>query len=249
MSYEHGRFVWFELLTKDVDKATSFYPEALPWRIEPIEMQDGSSYTMIKVGDVGIGGLMTPQGDVPTSWVSYVSVADVDATAEKVKTAGGATHMDAFDVPGVGRMQPVSDTQGGMFCLFKAETADPSRIEGPGSLHWNELWTQDPRASLAFYEGVLGYTHEEVTMPNGTYYVFKDGDTPRGGMLQAPSSDVPTMWLQYITVDDCDAALARAKQNGATVVAEPVDAEGVGRFGILRDPIGGMIGVIKPASA
>jgi hypothetical protein len=27
-------------------------------------------YTMIKVGDVGIGGLMMPQGDVPTSWVS-----------------------------------------------------------------------------------------------------------------------------------------------------------------------------------
>jgi predicted enzyme related to lactoylglutathione lyase len=88
-----------------------------------------------------------------------------------------------------------------------------------------------------------------MTMPNGTYYILKDGDTPRGGLLQAPSSDVPTMWLQYITVDGCDAALARAKQNGATVVAEPVDAEGVGRFGILRDPIGGMIGVIKPASA
>jgi len=47
MSYEHGRFVWFELLTKDVEKATSFYPEALPWRIAPVPMQDGSSYTMI----------------------------------------------------------------------------------------------------------------------------------------------------------------------------------------------------------
>ncbi len=249
MSYEHGRFVWFELLTKDIEKAKSFYPEVVPWRIEPIEMQDGSSYTMINVGDVGVGGLMAPQGEVPTSWVSYVSVADVDATAEKVKAAGGTTHMDAFDVPGVGRMQPVSDGQGGMFCLFKAETADPSAVEGPGSLHWNELWTQDPSASLAFYEGVLGYTHDEMSMPNGTYYVLKDGDTPRGGMLQAPSSDISTMWLQYITVDDCDAAVARAKQSGATVVAEPVDAEGVGRFGILRDPIGGMIGVIKPASA
>jgi len=71
----------------------------------------------------------------------------------------------------------------------------------------------------------------------------------RGGMLQAPSSDIPTMWLQYITVDDCDATLARAQQNGATVISDPVDAEGVGRFGILRDPLGGMIGVIKPASA
>jgi hypothetical protein len=68
-------------------------------------------------------------------------------------------------------------------------------------------------------------------------------------MLQAPSSDIPTMWLQYVTVDDCDQTLTRAKQNGATVIAEPVDAEGVGRFGILRDPLGGMIGVIKPSSA
>jgi predicted enzyme related to lactoylglutathione lyase len=249
MSYEHGRFVWFELLTKEIDKATSFYPEILPWRIEPMTMQDGSQYTLIKVGDAGVGGVVSPAADVPTAWVSYVSVADVDETARRIKAAGGTTHVDAFDVPGVGRMQPVIDAQGGRFCVFKGETDDPSRVDGPGSLHWNELWTQDPPASLAFYEDVLGYTHEEVSMPNGTYYVFKDGDAPRGGMLQAPSSDIPTMWLQYITVEDCDATLARAKHNGATVVAEPMDAEGVGRFGILRDPLGGMIGVIKPANA
>jgi predicted enzyme related to lactoylglutathione lyase len=248
MSYEHGRFVWFELLTKDIDRATSFYPETLPWRIEPTKMQAGPDYWMIQAGEAGVGGVMAPQGDVPTAWVSYVSVADVDASAKKVVAAGGATHRDAFDAPGVGRMQPVSDAQGGMFCLFKGETGDPPRVEGPGSLHWNELWTQDPEASLAFYEKALGYTHEEMTMPNGKYYIFKDGDQMRAGMLQAPSSDIPTMWLQYITVDDCDETLARAKKNGATVIAEPMDAE-PGRFAILRDPLGGMIGVIKPASA
>ena len=43
-------------------------------------------------------------------------------------------------------------------------------------------------------------------------------------------------------------SLASAKKNGATVIAEPVDAEGFGRFGILRDPLGGMIGMIEPAS-
>ncbi len=249
MSYDHGRFVWFELHTKDPDRATSFYPETLPWRIGQMPMQDGSHYTMIQAGETPIAGVLKPDADVPTAWVSYVSVDDVDAAAKRVVTAGGATHMDAFDIPGVGRMQGVSDSQGGMFCLFKAETGDNPAAEGPGSVHWNELWTSDPKASLAFYENVLGYTHDEMEMPNGTYYVFKDGDQMRGGMLQAPSSDIPTMWLQYIAVDDCDATLARAKQNGASVIAEPVDAEGVGRFAILRDPVGGMIGVIKPQSA
>jgi len=248
MSYDHGRFVWFELLTKDIDKAKSFYLETLPWKVEPMSMQDGSTYQLLKAS-APFGGFMSPRGDVPTAWVSYVSVADVDATAKKIKKAGGTLHMDAFDVPGVGRMQPVSDPHGGMLCLFKGATGDPDKVEGLGAVHWNELWTQDPEASLAFYEGVFGYTHDAMKMPNGTYYMLKHRDQMRGGMLQAPSSDIPTMWLQYVTVADCDAALARAKKNGATIVAEPVDAQGVGRFGIFRDPLGGSIGVIKPASA
>lgn len=249
MSYEHGRFVWFELLTKDVERATSFYPETLPWRIEPMTMQDGSEYTLIKAGDADVGGLVSPEADIPSTWVSYVSVADVDETAKKIVAAGGATHMDAFEIPGVGRMQGVSDPQGGMFCLFKGETGDPPRAEGPGSLHWNELWAKDPGASVAFYEGVFGYTREEYPMPNGTYYILKDGEDPRGGIMQAPSPEAPSMWVQYITVDDCDATLDRAQQNGATVLVSPMDAEGVGRFGVLRDPLGGVIGVIKPESA
>lgn len=248
MSYDYGKFVWFELLTQDKEKAAAFYPESLPWKITPTPMQDGSSYSMISVGEAGVGGLLTPQVDMPTHWVSYVSVEDVAETAAKVEAAGGTLHMEAFDVPGVGRIQPASDPHGGGFCLFKAESGDPPEVKGPGAFHWNELWTQDPSASLAFYESVLGYTHDEMEMPNGTYYVFMDGEQPRGGMLKAPSSDVPTMWLQYVEVDDCDATLERAKGNGATIVADPVDAEGVGRFGILRDPLGGMIGVIKPAA-
>ena len=35
-------------------------------------------------------------------------------------------------------------------------------------------------------------------MPTGTYYVLKDGDDARGGIVQAPSPQVPTMWLQYM---------------------------------------------------
>ncbi len=246
MSRNYGRFVWFELLTKKLDQAKAFYPETLPWKIIEAPMQDGSTYPMITVGDRGVGGLMTPPGDVPTAWVSYVSVEDVDATARKIEAAGGSLHVDAFDMPGVGRIQPVSDAQGGMFALFHAETEDPAPIEGPGSFHWNELWTQEPEASLAFYEKVLEYHHDEMPMPNGTYYILKSGNEMRGGMLRAPSADIPTMWLQYVAVQDCDETLKRARSKGAAVVADPVDAP-PGRFAVLRDPLGAIIGVIQPS--
>ena len=129
MSYDYGRFVWFELLTKERDKAAAFYPETLPWQITPTPMQDGSTYSMITVGEQGIAGLIEPQADVPTAWVSYVSVEDVDATAEKIKAAGGTLHMDAFDMPGVGRIQGAHDAQGGMFALFHAESGDPTALD------------------------------------------------------------------------------------------------------------------------
>ena len=66
---------------------------------------------------------MSPQGEVPTAWVSYVSVADVDETAKKVVGAGGTTHMDAFDVPGVGRFGILRDPLGGMIGVIKPASA------------------------------------------------------------------------------------------------------------------------------
>ena len=58
--------------------------------------------------------------------------------------------------------------------------------------------------------------------------------------------NMPAHWQQYVTVDDCDAAVERAKKNGGQLVAPAVDAAGVGRFATIQDPLGAYVGVIKP---
>ncbi|HMR75410.1 MAG TPA: VOC family protein [Polyangiaceae bacterium] len=249
MAYDHGRFVWFELVTKDHAKAKAFYPELFGWKLEPMQMADGSSYPMLKAGGAPVGGFMTPPKDgIPPHWVSYVSVADVNASAKKVVAAGGKTLMDAMDVPGVGRIQPVTDPQGGAFMLFRGETEDHDAVKGPGSFHWNELWAKDTAAALKFYSDVLGYSHDVMDMPNGKYYVLKNGDSPRGGLMQSPDPKVPQMWLQYVEVADTDDAVKRAVARGAKQHGETMQVEGVGRFAILQDSLGAVIGVIKPAN-
>ena len=247
MAHDHGSFVWHELITHDLEASKAFYPEVFPWRVEPLPMA-GMDYQMLKHGESGIGGLVPPPSeDVPTHWVSYLSVADVDATAKKVKAAGGKLLMDAFDVPGVARMQPVADPEGAPFFLFAADS-DPSPTEGPGAWHWNELWAKDAKASLAFYEEVFGYSHTEMEMPNGTYYVLMQGEAMRGGILRAPSAEIPSMWLSYVTVDDVDATVGRATGKGAELAAPVTEVEGVGRFAILKDPAGAVLGVIVPSA-
>jgi predicted enzyme related to lactoylglutathione lyase len=53
-------------------------------------------------------------------------------------------------------------------------------------------------------------------------------------------------WLPYVAVDDADAAIARARRLAATICVEPEDIPGVGRFGVLQDPTGAALAIIKP---
>jgi predicted enzyme related to lactoylglutathione lyase len=57
---------------------------------------------------------------------------------------------------------------------------------------------------------------------------------------------MPPHWLPYVYVDDPDATIARAKKLGATIPMGPEDIPGIGRFGVLVDPSGATIAVIKP---
>ena len=45
----------------------------------------------------------------PTAWATYVSVADADETAAKVKAAGGSVMVEPMDVMDIGRMAFFAD--------------------------------------------------------------------------------------------------------------------------------------------
>ena len=122
---DQGTFVWNELATSDVDGAKAFYTELLGWKAEDMPMPGGEGpYTILKAGDAMAGGMFKMEGEgfqgAPPHWMSYVEVADVDATAEKVSSLGGKVMQPPFDVPGVGRIAMIADPQGAVLALMKS---------------------------------------------------------------------------------------------------------------------------------
>lgn len=118
-----------------------------------------------------------------------------------------------------------------------------------GEFHWNELMTRDVDKAKAFYENTIGWTFNAMPMPTGTYNIAMLGDKPVGGLFEMNGDDfegVPAHWMSYLSVDDIDVRLAKAKAEGATVVREPFDVPGVGRIAILTDGGGGTIGWMTP---
>jgi predicted enzyme related to lactoylglutathione lyase len=113
-----GEFSWNELLSTDVAHSQKFYTSLFGWQAEPFG--GGGDYTVFKQGDTMVGGMMkSPKPGVPTHWLAYVTVEDVDATAAKAKTLGAQVVMEPFDVPTVGRIAVLLDPQGAPIGLFK----------------------------------------------------------------------------------------------------------------------------------
>src|SRR5688572_23017252 len=84
-----GRFVWHELMTKDVKTARNFYTELLGWKTKEVEMGELGKYTMLSAGDIDIGGLVPLDSDRgPSRWLGYIGVPNVDAIVDRAQSRG-----------------------------------------------------------------------------------------------------------------------------------------------------------------
>jgi predicted enzyme related to lactoylglutathione lyase len=74
------------------------------------------------------------------------------------------------------------------------------------------------------------------------------GQQAGAGMLKMPDNmpaGVPSYWMPYFQVADCDASTAKTKELGGGLMVGPNDIPNVGRFAILQDPQGAMFAVFK----
>jgi predicted enzyme related to lactoylglutathione lyase/uncharacterized protein YndB with AHSA1/START domain len=116
----------------------------------------------------------------------------------------------------------------------------------PGVFCWNELVTHDAAASTKFYSALFGWNTEVKELGGGMKYtMFKQGESREAGMFQLPSdaADVTTAWIAYVTVPDLTAATEKAKSLGAHICKDHVPVPGMGRFSIITDPQGAVLGL------
>lgn len=235
-----GKFLWFELATRDVAQAKAFHAAVLGWTARAFPAGP-TTYEMIFTGeaiDTMIGSYVEASG--AARWLSCVSVHDLDATLALAAANGGAVVDPLVELPGIGRRATIRDPQGATICLFERIQDDkPDAYARPGEFFWNELHTTDPRAAVEFYAKLLGYTHEAM----GNYRVLSSAGAGRAGVT---GIDGAPHWLPYVMTDDVDATLARVAPAGGRVAAAATDIPGIGRYGVLHDPAGAALAVMKP---
>ena len=112
-----------------------------------------------------------------------------------------------------------------------------------GSFCWIELHTSDQEAGKKFYGSLFGWEAHDSPMGDMGYYTeFKlQGREAAAGCTLRPdesSQGIPPYWMIYITVDNADAAIAKAQQLGGKAFGGAFDVMDAGRMGVIQDPTG-----------
>ncbi len=120
--------------------------------------------------------------------------------------------------------------------------------------HFTNILCEDPDASAAFYEGVLGMTrHYDMDwfvllthpdMPGLEYGLLRrDHPTVPSAHRTAPSGVIVTF-----VVEDVDAAHRAAMDQGATIISPPTDMPYGQRRVLLSDPSGTVVDISAPVA-
>ncbi|MEJ3656405.1 VOC family protein [Actinomycetes bacterium KLBMP 9759] len=117
---EPGSLTWTDARLTDPAAGKDFYSAVFGYTYDPVPGAPDDYATFAVNGAVagGIGGMMGSPEGVPSHWLSYFSVADVDTTIATAQSAGATVAMPAANTA-FGRMAVLADPFGATFAVHQ----------------------------------------------------------------------------------------------------------------------------------
>ncbi|MCA9539355.1 MAG: GNAT family N-acetyltransferase [Myxococcales bacterium] len=115
-----GTIGWHDLTVADAEGVRDFYCAVAGWKAEPLSMGDYDDYVMKTAAGHTVGGICHARGPnayLPSTWMLYIRVEDVDAAVAAAEKMGG----EILARPGEQRPYAiVRDPAGAAFALWPA---------------------------------------------------------------------------------------------------------------------------------
>lgn len=202
---QRGDIGYVSLWTVDAGRAAAFYGHLLGWRYDPDSRQVTNLSHRLGIYATGVN----------TLFCCY-AVDDLAATRHAILRAGGQVdEPERFDF---GTVMGGTDSAGAAFAVYVPGPGDPRpplNGSGHGELSYVTYEVADSARFREFYADVLGWTYEGGRIDDGWEAL---GVHPMSGIAGGSAATVTVpMW----TVDDIDAAVARVREAGGTVIDEP----------------------------
>ena len=246
---DSGRFVWRDLMSKDVATAKRFYSALFGWRFEDMKRGD-RSYSLARLGSEPVAGIVDVSAlpNAGPQWLSFMEVADVDKTVAQVQSDGGQILLEPREVPSIARAAVIADPQGAPLGIaqLRRTVADPTQ---PTASHffWQEYLAKDAVKGLEFYKRVANYDSKVSDTQLGFEYHILMKTRPRAGLFQLPAeaTNVLPNWLPYVLVNDPTTLAARVTGLGGRILVPSAPERRKGTLVVIADPEGAPLALQK----
>jgi uncharacterized protein len=249
-NHQEGTISWVDLGSSDAEVARSFYAAVLGWEYD-ISGPEFGYYANAKTADgqvAGIGPKM-PGDESPSFWSAYFCSYDSEATCARAKTLGGTVLVEPMQVGEQGKMSILRDPAGAVFGVWQPINHKGVAVKmEPGALRWTESYSRDAAGAVKFYSALFGLKEKPVPGSGGYHMLATQEGEDVAGVMQMDENfpdGIPSYWQVYFQVENTDAAVDRARAQGAQVYTEPFNT-GYSRVAVVADPTGASFSMFGP---
>ncbi len=119
----------------------------------------------------------------------------------------------------------------------------------PGVFSWVDLATSDAEGAKKFYGELFGWSFEDMPAGKGMVYTMASlkGKSVAGLYGMGPEmSEHQPHWQSYVSVDNAEESVEKAKSLGGTVVEGPFDVMEAGKMAVIQAPDGAYFSIWQP---
>ena len=121
-----------------------------------------------------------------------------------------------------------------------------------GTMAWIDLSVSNADEVKSFYQEVIGWKSESISMGNYDDFVMKEPENKEAisGVCHAQgvNKDLPPAWLPYFLVADIETSVAAVIAKGGELITD-INTMGNDKYAVIKDPAGAACAIYQKNSA
>jgi predicted enzyme related to lactoylglutathione lyase len=244
---QHGKLVWADLYTGDVEASLKFYQNTFGWTVKAFAKEQ-AKYHLLYDDGLAIAGVLARDSKRNKTesalWVGSIDTDNVSSRSDLAAKNKATIIMAPHDFKLYGKRAVLADPQGGVIALLELDLTNKNHKKISTKWDWAQLFSTNTKQAALFYQDAFDYTVESINEKDDNFFLIQ-ADMVQASIVKLPESfEQRDRWVNFIAVSNLNTTITKATANGATVIYQPADKG----LAIISDPNGALLGLTQQES-
>lgn len=244
---QHGKLVWADLYTGDVNASLKFYQDTFGWTVKAFA-KDNAKYHILYDNGQAIAGVLARDSKRNKTdnalWVGSIDTDNVASRSELSAKNNATIILPPHEFKLYGKRAVLADPQGAIIALLELDLTNKNHQKISTKWDWAQLFSTNTQKAALFYQDAFDYTIEPLNTNKDSFFLIQS-ESVQASIVNLPESfEQRDRWVNFIEVNNITAVLSKATTHGATIIYHPTDKG----LAIISDPHGAFIGLTEQES-